>query len=58
MNPPAPTDLNLYEASEEELKGIAMLPLNFTKAMENAKSSDFVKAILPQRVIETFNRRS
>ncbi len=58
MNPPAPTDLNLYEASEEELKGIAMLPLNFTKAMENAKNSDFVKAILPQRVIETFNRRS
>ncbi len=58
MTPPASTDINLFNACEEELKGIDILPLNFTKAMENAKNSAFVRAILPERVINTYNRRS
>ncbi len=56
--PPDPANINLYEASEEDLRGIEKLPQSFEEAMKKAGNSDFVKAILPERVINTYARRS
>lgn len=57
LAPPAPTDINLYAAGDDEIKGIRQLPQNFTTAINIARASDFVKAILPERVINTYALR-
>ena len=57
LAPPAPTDINLYAAGDDEIKGIKPLPQNFTTAINIARASDFVKAILPERVINTYALR-
>ena len=57
LTPPAPTDLNLFETSEDELSGIETLPQSFGRAIKAAEQSEFVRAILPARVIETYARR-
>jgi glutamine synthetase len=55
--PPDPTDINLYKAKEDELRGIEMLPRSFNEAMEAAENSGFVRSILPERVITTYSHR-
>ncbi|MBQ6543371.1 MAG: glutamine synthetase, partial [Clostridia bacterium] len=57
LAPPAPTDINLYAAGDDEIKEIRQLPQNFTTAINIARASDFVKAILPERVINTYALR-
>ena len=42
---------------DDEIKGIKPLPQNFTTAINIARASDFVKAILPERVINTYALR-
>ena len=54
MTAPAPTDLNLYNATEEQLSGIEILPGSLDDANRIARSSEFVKKLLPQRVIDTY----
>ena len=57
LTPPAPTDLTLFETNEDELSGIETLPQSFGRAIKAAEQSEFVRAILPARVIETYARR-
>lgn len=49
-----PTDFNLYAASKEELAGIASLPNDLGEALEIAKNSSFIKAHLPQKLLESY----
>ncbi len=58
INPPGSTDINLFSAGEDELKNIQVLPGSYSEAVKLACQSDFVKAILPQRVLETYAHRS
>ena len=51
---PSPTDLNLYSTTEDTLSGIDTLPGSLKEANRIARDSDFVKKILPQRVIDTY----
>jgi len=51
---PAPVDLNLFTAAKEEIGEIERLPENLKIANELAAGSEFVKSILPQRVIDTY----
>ncbi|MBR5113562.1 MAG: glutamine synthetase [Clostridia bacterium] len=57
LTPPVSTDLNLFETNEDELDGIETLPQSFGRAIKAAEQSEFVRAILPARVIETYARR-
>ena len=54
MQAPTPTDLNLYNTTEDILSGIDTLPGSLEEANAIARSSEFVKKILPQRVIDTY----
>lgn len=47
LTPPAPTDIDLFSASEGELASLSTLPETLEQAKELAKNSDFVKSILP-----------
>ena len=51
---PPSTDINLYSASPEELKDIDILPRSLEEANKAARNSEFVKSVLPQRVIDTY----
>ena len=57
LTPPAPTDINLFTAEAKELESIEMLPQDFSQAMSIARQSEFVRAILPERVLNTYARR-
>ena len=54
LEAPAPADLNLYNTTEEILSGIDTLPGSLEQANALARSSGFIKKILPQRVIDTY----
>lgn len=54
MKAPDSTDLNLFTTPEDSLKGIDRLPKNLSSANKLARESEFVRAILPQRVIDTY----
>ena len=49
-----PSNFNLYTASEEQLKGIDMLPSTLERAVEAARESEFVHSALPRRTIDSF----
>ncbi|MBQ7159949.1 MAG: glutamine synthetase [Treponema sp.] len=51
--PPA-KDVDLYNASAAETKGLESLPLTQKEAVNLAIKSDFVKAMLSQRLIDAF----
>ena len=54
MKAPPASDFNLYSATEAQLNGIETLPESLEEANRIASNSEFVKAILPQRVIDTY----
>jgi glutamine synthetase len=52
---PAPAfDANLYEATADQIKGIAKLPESLGVAVELAEKSDFIKGVLPQKTIDKY----
>ncbi|MCR5151040.1 MAG: glutamine synthetase family protein [Clostridiales bacterium] len=51
---PASTDINLYSADEETLSKIEKLPESLEEANKEARNSNFIKSVLPQRVIDTY----
>ncbi len=48
------TDINLFKANEEELKGLKSLPLTFEEAIFGAKSSDFLKENMPPEIYSRY----
>ncbi|MBR0112666.1 MAG: glutamine synthetase [Clostridia bacterium] len=54
LSAPSPTDLNLYSTPEEKLSGIETLPGTLEEANRFARESEFVKSILPGRVIDIY----
>ena len=54
MQAPPPTDINLFNADAEQLKNTETLPHSLKEANAIAKNSDFIRRILPQRVIDTY----
>lgn len=54
MQAPPPTDINLFNADAEQLKNTETLPHSLKEANALAKNSDFIRHILPQRVIDTY----
>jgi len=51
---PPSTDINIFEATPEDLVGIDKLPETLKQAQNYAKTSEFVKKILPEKVINAF----
>lgn len=51
---PEPTDVNLYTASPEALRGFKQLPLTLSQAKQTARESGFIKAHLPERIISSY----
>ena len=51
---PAPADINLYRADSETLKHFRRLPATQTEARAIAKASEFIRAHLPNAVIESY----
>jgi len=54
--PPA-TDVNLYQASPETLAGFRRLPAALRDAQRLAAESDFVRACLPQAIVDSYCRQ-
>lgn len=48
-----PTNLNLYEATKEQLEGIDYLASSLEEALEKAKQSTFIQEVLP---LDTFRK--
>lgn len=46
-----PTDMNLYTASPEQVRGIPKLPLSLIEAVEVAQDSAFLKRVLPKETL-------
>ena len=54
LKPSEPTNINLYKAVEAELSGLDKLPDNLSEALKIAKNSNFVKSVLPERIINIY----
>ena len=54
MEPAQPTDINLYNASEEILQNYGRLPENLEAAKNAAEESDFIKNSLPAGLIRSY----
>ena len=54
MQPPYPTNMNLYKADSTVLKNYRTLPLNFAEAYNEAKNSAFVAKYLPEGFADYF----
>ncbi len=54
MTPPPPTNANLFRAVPKDFDGIKTLPLSLGEAMKNAGGSEFVKSVIPKRVIDIY----
>lgn len=54
MTPPPATDINLFSASANDIKGITALPSSLAEAAMIATKSEFVRKILPTQVINTY----
>lgn len=50
----SPSDLNLYTAKEEQLSGIKRVPENLNAAIEAAAQSEFVRSVLPEKMLATY----
>ena len=49
-----PTNLNLYAAGPDQLRGIQRLPESLGEALELAENSGFLRSVLPRATIETY----
>lgn len=49
-----PFDFDLYQASGEQLKDIRMLPKTLKEAIALAKGSEFVKSVVPKRLLDNY----
>ena len=54
LKPSEPTNINLYKAVEAELSGLDKLPDNLSEALKIAKNSNFVKSVIPERIINIY----
>ena len=54
MKLPSPADLNLFTADENTLSAFRSLPLTLEAAAAAASESEFVKAHLPQKIIDAY----
>ena len=54
LQAPPPMDINLFSADEEQLSNTDTLPGSLREANLIARNSEFVRSILPQRVIDTY----
>ena len=52
---PPSTDLNLFNASLEDVKNLKKLPASLSEAVEAARKSDFTDRIFPKLLIDFFN---
>lgn len=57
LYPNEPTNINLFDASPEQLAALEVLPSSLSEAIDLARKSDFVSKILPKRVIDTYSKR-
>lgn len=53
---PEKANVNLYTADPKDIKDIETLPLSLSEAMARAESSAFIRAHLPESLIEHFGR--
>ena len=51
---PAPSDINLFTADEQTLARFQKLPETFAAAQQKATDSDFIRAYLPQAIINAY----
>ena len=51
---PTPSDINFFNTKKEIAKGFEELPETLAEAKELALLSDFVKAHLPQQIINIY----
>ena len=49
-----PHNINLFDAEEEKLQEVKKLPVNLNEAIKIAKSSEFIKNVLPQKTIDNY----
>ena len=52
---PAAADINLYKAEPSVLAGFEKLPESYAEAYRAAKSSDFIKAHIPQEILAIYS---
>ncbi len=52
-----PTGINLFKATPKELSKFETLPRTIGEAVSAAKNSDFVKALIPQSIINDYSSR-
>ena len=57
MTPPESRDYNLYTAPEEKLADLKKLPSTLAEAAALAKESGFIRAHLPEKLVEEYARR-
>lgn len=53
---PNSVDLNLYEATPEQLQGIESLPKDLSEALDLAQNSEFVRRVLGQDLLDGYMR--
>ncbi|MBQ9148897.1 MAG: glutamine synthetase [Oscillospiraceae bacterium] len=57
ISPPEKANVNLYTAASKELWGIETLPLSLSAAAKQASASEFIRAHLPESLINYFCQR-
>ncbi len=57
LTPPPAADINLFKASEELLKGFGKLPASLDEAILEMRKSEFVRAYIPERIIELYGKK-
>lgn len=48
------TDMNLYNASADEIKDLKVLPLSLKEAKEKAKQSDWLKVVVDPAILDSY----
>lgn len=57
LDMPLPANINLYKASDEALAGLQKLPENLHQAREIAAASGFLKAHIPEEVLNIYCKK-
>ena len=57
LEPPKPTDVNLYTADPEIRQDLTRLPADFDEAVQYARRSGFVKRLLPDGYLSAYSKR-
>lgn len=57
LMPPAPTDINFFQADAATLRGYRALPSTLDEAIDVMRSGEFVKKHLPAQVIEIYSKK-